>query len=181
MLQRKSGVYRLRWLRELTMTVTPGLPEQIRGGLVFAGSDAQPPAALGLEGKILVRLGAPVGTPAANRPLPALPEGMLGTLSIDNLDGPERRRWPAAYAVFMQIGVPATGFVFGFEKGSREEATFCDWYSVRHHSPADDLKQPWDPAAAAKFNEFFARLVETIANASERPQWKNTRKLAPRK
>jgi len=58
-LQRKSGVYRFRWLRELTMTVTPGLPEQIRGGLVFAGSDAQPPAALGLEGKILVRLGAP--------------------------------------------------------------------------------------------------------------------------
>ncbi len=412
-LKRKSGAYKFRWLREITMAVLPGLPEQISGALVFAGSDAQPPAGLRLEGKILVRLGAPVGTPAANRPLPPLPAGMVGALSIDNLDGPERRRWPAAYAVnmslagtppppqnprpalflnpedaeelfrgsghtyaelkklydtaqklpwfeipatlqftlkfdtadlssdnllavlpgtdpalaneyvvvsahldgygfgspilgdrlyngafddaayvatlldlaekwkesgtklrrsvlfavvtgeekgllgsryfvahptipkesmvaninldqlrplfplrtltmlalddstlgdtarevaqplgiriqpdpepdrnllrrsdhfnFMQIGVPATGFVFGFEKGSREEAIYREWYSVRYHSPADDLKQPWDPAAAAKFNEFFARLVETIANAGERPQWKNTSKIVPRK
>ncbi len=411
-LTRKAGVHQFRWLREITMTVTPGLPEQIAAGLVFAGSDKQPPAVLNLEGKILVRLGAPVGTPAANRPQPPLPAGMLGTLSIDNLDGPERRRWPAAYAVnmalagspapqnprpvlflnpqaaeelfrgsghtyaelkklyaagqalpwfeipatlrvvlrfdtadissdnllavlpgsdpaliseyvvvsahldgygfgspihgdglyngafddaayvatlldlaekwkesgtklrrsvlfavvtgeekgllgsryfaahptvpkesivaninldqlrplfplrtltmlalddstlgdtaravaeplgiriqadpepdrnllrrsdhfnFMQIGVPATGFVFGFEKGSREEAIYREWYSVRYHSPADDLKQPWDPAAAAQFNEFFGRLVETIANARERPQWKSTSKFAPRK
>ncbi len=411
-LTRKSGVYKFRWLREITMAVAPGLPEQIAGGLVFAGSDAQPPAGLPIEGRVLVRLGAPVGTPAANRPLPPLPEGMLGTLSIDNLDGPERRRWPAAYAVnmalagtpapqnlrpalflnpenadevfrgsghtyaelkkrydtaqplpwfeipatlqvalkfdtadvssdnllavlpgsdpalaneyvvvsahldgygfgspihgdglyngafddaayvatlidlaqkwkesgtklrrsvlfavvtgeekgllgsryfvahptvpkesmvaninldqlrplfplrtltmlaiddstlgdtaravaeplgiriqadpepdrnllrrsdhfnFMQSGVPATGFVFGFEKGSREEAIYREWYSVRYHSPADDLKQPWDPTAAAKFNEFFAHLVEALANADQRPQWKSTSKIAPRK
>ena len=411
-LTRKSGVYKFPWLREITMTAAPGLPEQIAGGLIFAGSDAQPPAALDLKDKILVRLGAPVGTPAANRPLPPLPAGMLGTLSIDSLDGPERRRWPAAYAVnmslagtpapqnprpalflnpenaeelfrgsvhtyaelkklydagqtlpwfeipatlqvnlkfdaaeassdnllaiflgsdpaladeyvvvsahldgygfgspihgdglyngafddaayvatlldlaekwkesatklrrsvlfavvtgeekgllgsryfaahptvpkesmvaninldqlrplfplrtltmlalddstlgdtaravaeplairiqadpepdrnllrrsdhlnFMQIGVPAAGFVFGFEKGSREEAIYREWYSVRYHSPADDLKQPWDPAAAAKFNEFFARLVETIANASERPRWKSASKFGPQK
>jgi hypothetical protein len=410
-LTRKGGVYRFRWLREITMAVAPGLPEQIAGGLVFAGSAAQPPAALHLEGKILVRLGAPVGTPAANRPLPPLPEGVLCTLSVDNMDGPERRRWPAAYAVnmslagspapqnprpafflnpqiaeelfrgsghtyaelkalydagqplpwfeipaalrvrlkfdtadvssdnllavlagndpalanefvvvsahldgyglgspihgdglyngafddaayvatlldlaqkwresgtklrrsvlfavvtgeekgllgsryfaahptvpkesmvaninldqlrplfplrtltmlalddstlgdtaravaeplgiriqadpepdrnllrrsdhfnFLQIGLPATGFIFGFEKGSREEAIYREWYSIRYHSPADDLKQPWDPAAAAKFNEFFGRLVETIANGNERPQWKSTSKLAPR-
>ncbi len=411
-LTRKSGVYKFRWLREITMAVAPGLPEQIAGGLVFAGSDAQPPAGLHLEGRLLVRLGAPVGTPAANRPPPPLPEGMLGTFSIDNLDGPERRRWPAAYAVnmalagtpapqnprpalflnpenadevfrgsghtyaelkklydaaqplpwfeipatlqvalrfdmadvssdnilavlagsdpalakeyvvvsahldgygfgspihgdglyngafddaayvatlidlaqkwkelgtklrrsvlfavvtgeekgllgsryfvahptvpkesmvaninldqlrplfplrtltmlalddstlgdtargvaeplgiriqadpepdrnllrrsdhfnFMQIGVPATGFVFGFEKGSREEAIYREWYSVRYHSPADDLKQPWDPTAAAKFNEFFAHLVEALANAGQRPQWKSSSKIAPRK
>jgi len=35
--------------------------------------------------------------------------------------------------------------------------------------------------AAAKFNQFFARLVETIANTSERPQRKSTSKMAPRK
>lgn len=81
---------------------------------------------------------------------------------------------------FIRIVVPAAGLVFGFEKGSREKAIYRGWYSVRYHSPADDLKQPWDPAAAAKFNEFFTRLVETIANASERPQWKSTSKLAPR-
>ena len=73
---------------------------------------------------------------------------------------------------FLQIGVPAVGFVFGYEKGSAEEAIYRRWYAERYHSPADDLKQPWDPAAAAKFNDFFGRVVETLANASERPKWR---------
>jgi len=72
---------------------------------------------------------------------------------------------------FMQIGVPAVGFIFGYEKGSPEEAIYRDWYANRYHKPADDLNQPWDPAAAAKFNQFFARLVEAIANADDRPRW----------
>jgi len=54
-------------------------------------------------------------------------------------------------------------------------------HAGRYHSPSDDLNQPWDPGAAAKFNEFFARLVEAIANAEQRPQWKFPSKLAPRK
>lgn len=75
---------------------------------------------------------------------------------------------------FMQIGVPAVGFIFGYEKGSPEEAIYRDWYANRYHKPADDLDQPWDPAAAAKFNEFFGRLVQVVANADSRPKW-NTR------
>jgi hypothetical protein len=31
---------------------------------------------------------------------------------------------------------------------------------------ADDLNQPWDPEAAGKFNEFFKRVVEALANRS---------------
>jgi hypothetical protein len=73
---------------------------------------------------------------------------------------------------FMQIGVPAAGFIFGYEKGSPEEAIYRRWYAERYHSPADDLRQPWDPAAAAKFNLFFGRVVEAIANDPERPRWK---------
>ena len=73
---------------------------------------------------------------------------------------------------FMQIGVPSTGFIFGYEKGSPEEAVYRRWYAERYHSPADDLNQPWDPEAAAKFNDFFNKLVVELANASERPQWK---------
>ena len=45
------------------------------------------------------------------------------------------------------------------------------WYAERYHSPADDLQQPWDPEAAAKFNAFYAALVEDVANAPERPRW----------
>jgi Zn-dependent M28 family amino/carboxypeptidase len=72
----------------------------------------------------------------------------------------------------MQIAVPAVGFVFGYEPGSPEEATYRRWYAERYHSPADDLAQPWDPDAAARFNAFFARVVEAVCNSRERPRWK---------
>ncbi len=73
---------------------------------------------------------------------------------------------------FMQIGVPSVGFIFGYEKGSPEEAVYRRWYAERYHSPADDLKQPFDPGAAAKFNDFFDKLVETLADDDQRPAWK---------
>ena len=72
---------------------------------------------------------------------------------------------------FMQIGVPSTGFIFGYQNGSPEEAVYRRWYAERYHSPADDLNQPWDPAAAAKFNQFFDRLVMKVADDPERPSW----------
>ncbi len=72
---------------------------------------------------------------------------------------------------FLQIGVPAVNFVFGYDKGSPEQKTYRAWYAERYHSPADDLLQPWDPEAAAKFNRFYAALVEAVANAPQRPQW----------
>jgi hypothetical protein len=80
----------------------------------------------------------------------------------------------------MQIGVPAVGFIFGYEKGTPEEVIYRRWYAERYHSPADDLNQPWLPEAAAKFNEFFGKVVETVANAGERPQWKAGSQYAPR-
>ena len=72
----------------------------------------------------------------------------------------------------MQIAVPAVGFVFGYEPGSPEEAVYRRWYAERYHSPADDINQPWDPAAAARFNEFFGKVVEAVSNAPEKPAWK---------
>jgi len=68
--------------------------------------------------------------------------------------------------------VPAVGFVFGYEPGSPEEAVYRRWYAERYHSPADDINQPWDPAAAARFNEFFGKVVEAVSNADEKPQWR---------
>ena len=86
---------------------------------------------------------------------------------------PERRLLTRSdHYSFMQIGVPAVGFIFGFEKGSPEEVVYRRWYAERYHSPADDLKQPWVPEAAARFNEFYRRLVEAVANAAQRPRWK---------
>ena len=72
----------------------------------------------------------------------------------------------------MQIAVPAVGFVFGYAPGSPEETIYRRWYADRYHSPADDIEQPWDPPAAAKFNDFFAKLVEAVSNADDRPKWR---------
>jgi Zn-dependent M28 family amino/carboxypeptidase len=81
---------------------------------------------------------------------------------------------------FMQIGVPAVNFVFGYEKGSADEKVYRAWYAERYHSPADDLQQPWVPEAAAKFNAFYAALVKEVANAPERPHWLPESRFATR-
>jgi Zn-dependent M28 family amino/carboxypeptidase len=73
---------------------------------------------------------------------------------------------------FLQAGIPALAFVFGFEPGSADEAIYRRWYVERYHSPADDLDQPWNPDTAARFNDFFARLLATVADAPDRPAWK---------
>ena len=83
--------------------------------------------------------------------------------------------WP-----FMQIGVPATSFIFGYQPGTADEVAYRRWYADRYHTPLDDLTQPWVPEAAARFNEFFGRLVTAIANADEAPRWKPGSPLAPR-
>ncbi len=79
---------------------------------------------------------------------------------------------------FMQIGVPAVNFVFGYEKGSPDEKVYRAWYAERYHSPADDLQQPWVPDAAAKFNAFYNALVKEVADAPERPRWSEASQFA---
>ena len=71
---------------------------------------------------------------------------------------------------FMQVGVPSAGFIFGYEKGSADEAAYREWYAKRYHSPLDDLNQPWVPQAAQS-NDFFDKLVATIAVADAKPKW----------
>ncbi|HEY0314267.1 MAG TPA: M28 family peptidase [Allosphingosinicella sp.] len=72
--------------------------------------------------------------------------------------------WP-----FLQQGVPSTGFIFGYVPGTDAERRYRLWYRTRYHHPADDLTQPMDFAAAQKFNSFFYRLVEAVADADTRP------------
>jgi Zn-dependent M28 family amino/carboxypeptidase len=74
---------------------------------------------------------------------------------------------------FLQAGIPALAFAFGYEAGSPEEATYRQWYAQRYHSPSDDVNQPWNPEAAGRLNEFFAKLVEVVANTVGRPSMKS--------
>jgi Zn-dependent M28 family amino/carboxypeptidase len=108
---------------------------------------------------------------------------VAGTMGIRIQPDPEPERnllRRSDHWSMMQIGVPAVGFIFGYEKGTPEEVIYRRWYAERYHSPADDLNQPWLPEAAAKFNDFFGKLVESVANAGERPQWKAGSPHAPR-
>jgi Zn-dependent M28 family amino/carboxypeptidase len=67
---------------------------------------------------------------------------------------------------FMQAGVPAVNFVFGFRPGSESERIYRHWYRTGYHRPQDDIHQPIDWTAAADFNRFFYALVERVANAA---------------
>ncbi len=72
---------------------------------------------------------------------------------------------------FIRNGVPGIAFIFGYEKGSKEEAIYRAWYRERYHKPQDDLQQPVDFAAAVKFHQFFSAMAEAVADAPERPTW----------
>jgi hypothetical protein len=83
--------------------------------------------------------------------------------------------WP-----FLKIGVPATGFVFGYDPGTEAERRYRQWYDVRYHRPQDDMTQPIDFKAAADFNTFFYRLTEAVADAPQRPAFLPGSVLSPK-
>ena len=84
-------------------------------------------------------------------------------------------QWP-----FLQAGIPATAFVFGYRPGSKSEQVYRQWYRTGYHKPQDDLKQPMDFKAAADFNRFFYELVERVADQLEAPTWMPGSRLKPR-
>jgi hypothetical protein len=83
-------------------------------------------------------------------------------------------QWP-----FMEAGIPATAFVFGYRPGSRSERIYRQWYRTGYHKPQDDLMQPMDWKAAADFNRFFYALVERVSSKTAAPAWKPGSQLKP--
>lgn len=81
--------------------------------------------------------------------------------------------------VFIQAGIPAINFVFGFTPGSESERIYRQWYREGYHTPKDDLEQKIDWEAATKFNTFFYALVERVSNSTIAPAWKTGSKLRP--
>jgi Zn-dependent M28 family amino/carboxypeptidase len=72
---------------------------------------------------------------------------------------------------FIRSGVPALAFKFGYVKGSPEELLHKQWLTNRYHAPSDDVNQPVDKAAAARFDEIMLQLGEKVANDDARPHW----------
>ncbi|MCE9667891.1 M28 family metallopeptidase [Myxococcus stipitatus] len=75
---------------------------------------------------------------------------------------------------FILKGVPALSFKFGYVPGSPEERASTAWRLRHYHAPSDDLRQPMDREAAAKFVQVLADLSLTVANAPERPRWNDS-------
>lgn len=73
---------------------------------------------------------------------------------------------------FIKEGIPSLAFKFGYDKGSADETTRRNWVRDVYHKPNDDLKQPVDKEAAAKFDRVIAALLKRVANDPARPQWK---------
>jgi hypothetical protein len=83
--------------------------------------------------------------------------------------------WP-----FLQMGVPAIGFIFGYDPGTDAERRYREWYRTEYHRPQDDLAQPMDFDAARTFNTFFYTLTRTLADAPVRPSWSPGSSLRPK-
>lgn len=85
---------------------------------------------------------------------------------------PERRAFVRSdqYS-FIRKGVPSISLKVGFIKDSPEHEIVKRWRKERYHAPSDDLQQPIDFEAAAKFNDAYLRVVEAVANRPERPRW----------
>jgi Zn-dependent M28 family amino/carboxypeptidase len=81
---------------------------------------------------------------------------------------------------FLRIRVPAIGFNFGYDPQTDAERRYREWYNIRYHRPQDDLTQPVDFDAAAKFDQFFYKLTETVANAPQPPAFKSGSAFAPK-
>jgi Zn-dependent M28 family amino/carboxypeptidase len=75
---------------------------------------------------------------------------------------------------FVRRGVPALSFKISAEAGSPERKILAGWIHDRYHSPSDDIKQPVNLETAARFNEILMTLTEKVADADQRPQWKQT-------
>ncbi|MCS7024305.1 MAG: M28 family peptidase [Bryobacteraceae bacterium] len=73
---------------------------------------------------------------------------------------------------FIRRGIPALSFKFGYAPGSAEETIFKRWLRERYHALSDDLQQPVDRHAAARFNRVMADLAQAIAKDPVRPTWR---------
>ena len=174
--------------RSILFCVVTGEEKGLLGSRYFAGHPTVP------KGQMVANVNLDILRPIF--PLKTLTTLALGESSLDDTvrataaamgiriqEDPEPLRGllrRSDHFNFLQIGVPSVGFVFGYDKGSPEEVIYRRWYAERYHTPADDLNQPWLPEAAAKFNDFFGRLVESIADAPVRPAFKPGSSYAPK-
>jgi Zn-dependent M28 family amino/carboxypeptidase len=74
---------------------------------------------------------------------------------------------------FVRHGVPAIMMDTAPDPNSPEQRQlFKNWLTQRYHAPSDDLDQPVDLSSAAQYEEVVRSLMISLADSSQRPQWK---------
>ncbi|WP_297515039.1 M20/M25/M40 family metallo-hydrolase [uncultured Caulobacter sp.] len=70
---------------------------------------------------------------------------------------------------FVEQGIPAVFLMTGFQNGG--EKAFTTFLKTNYHHPGDDLSQPIDYQAAAKFALVNYEIARELANTPARPVW----------
>jgi Zn-dependent M28 family amino/carboxypeptidase len=70
---------------------------------------------------------------------------------------------------FVEVGVPAVFLMTGFQNGGEEK--FRGFLGGCYHHPCDDLSQPIDYAAGAKFARLNYEITRELADGDARPLW----------
>jgi len=73
---------------------------------------------------------------------------------------------------FIRHGVPSLMIDIGAYPGTPEMDAYHAWLKNRYHAPSDDVNQPIDLQAEAKYEEVIRRLLISVANDDSRPEWK---------
>ena len=71
--------------------------------------------------------------------------------------------------MFVREGIPSVFLMTGFANGGEEQ--FRGFLSSRYHSPRDDLSQPFDWRAGARFAELNYLIAREIADGDQAPLW----------
>jgi Zn-dependent M28 family amino/carboxypeptidase len=72
---------------------------------------------------------------------------------------------------FIESGIPALAFKFGFRPGTPEARTEIAWRARIYHSPQDDASQTVHRADEIRLHDFIAAIAMRVANADVRPRW----------
>jgi Zn-dependent M28 family amino/carboxypeptidase len=72
---------------------------------------------------------------------------------------------------FVEQGIPAVFLMTGFANGG--EKAFGHFMKSNYHKPSDDLAQPINYDAGAKFAKLNAEIARELGDAAARPEWNN--------
>lgn len=103
-------------------------------------------------GKVVADAAAPMGIALSADPMPE--EGIFTR---------------SDHYMFVRQGVPAVFLATGYANGG--EAAWKGFFDKAYHQPADDMNQPIDWVAAARFAEVNYRITRAMADADEAPRW----------